>query len=222
MQLCLFAHTRYKHVNYTWDNKVTFSHLFLKGWTSEMEVSSYPPETGPLSVYKISEFFETIDYALGGYGKLEEAIGSYSYANEKNNVDQVKMCLYQYKEGTIFGFNESYIFDPEIDGMCVELGQDVLTNGSKIWFEEHDIQLQFSAFVKATLDFSVKTVNFKAAGPIAPPDCYQFDIQILFDNSDHDGQVLLTLDADPIRLECEGMALKSVTCIFVTFCSSFF
>ena len=31
MQLCLFAHSRYNHVNYTWDNKVTFSHLFLKG-----------------------------------------------------------------------------------------------------------------------------------------------------------------------------------------------
>lgn len=31
MQLCLFAHSRYNHVNYTWDNKVTFSHLFLRG-----------------------------------------------------------------------------------------------------------------------------------------------------------------------------------------------
>lgn len=31
MQLCLFAHSRYIHVNYTWDNKVAFSHLFLRG-----------------------------------------------------------------------------------------------------------------------------------------------------------------------------------------------
>lgn len=27
MQLCLFAHSRYIHVNYTWDNRVSFSHL---------------------------------------------------------------------------------------------------------------------------------------------------------------------------------------------------
>lgn len=204
MQLCLFAHSRYKHINYTWDNKVTFSHLFLKGWTAEMEVNSYPPETGPLSVYKTSEFFETIDFALTGYGKLNDAIGTYSYTNENNDIEPIKTCLYRYKEGSIFGFNESYIFNPEVDGICVELRQDVLVNGSKAWFENHDIDLQFSAFVKATLDFSVKTVNFKAAGPITPPDCYQFDIQILFDNSDHDGQVLLTLDAEPIRLTCKG------------------
>jgi len=119
-------------------------------------------------------------------------------------VEPIKVCLYRYKEGSIFGFNESYIFNPEIDGLCVELNQTVLVNGTKKWFETHDIALEFSAFVKATLDFSVKTVNFKAAGPITPPDCYQFDIQILFDNSDHDGQVLLTLDATPIRLSCRG------------------
>lgn len=39
LQLCLFAHSRYNHVNYSWDNRVTFSHLFLKGWTPEMEVN---------------------------------------------------------------------------------------------------------------------------------------------------------------------------------------
>lgn len=44
----------------------------------------------------------------------------------------------------------------------------------------------------------------QVAGPIAPPDCYQFDIQILFDNTDHDGQMLLSLDAEPIRLHCQG------------------
>lgn len=38
LQLCLFAHSRYNHVNYSWDNRVTFSHLFLMGWSPEMEV----------------------------------------------------------------------------------------------------------------------------------------------------------------------------------------
>lgn len=66
LQLCLFAHSRYKHVNYTWDNRVTFSHLFLKGWDAIREVNSYPPSIGPLAVYKIDEFYETIDYAVTG------------------------------------------------------------------------------------------------------------------------------------------------------------
>ena len=61
LQLCLFAHSRYKHVNYTWDNRVTFSHLFLRGWDITMEVNVYPPETGPLACYVVDDFFNTID-----------------------------------------------------------------------------------------------------------------------------------------------------------------
>jgi len=38
VQLCLFAHNNYMHVNYTWDNRVTFSHLFLMGWDPTQEV----------------------------------------------------------------------------------------------------------------------------------------------------------------------------------------
>lgn len=49
-------------------------------WTPEMEVSNYPPEVGPLSVYTIEEFFNTIDYAVNGFSKLNRAIGPYSYA----------------------------------------------------------------------------------------------------------------------------------------------
>lgn len=41
IQLCLFAHNNYIHVNYTWDNRIAFSHLFLRGWDSSLEVSYY-------------------------------------------------------------------------------------------------------------------------------------------------------------------------------------
>ncbi len=81
MQLCLFAHSRYNHVNYTWDNRVSFSHLFLKGWDAESEVESYPPSVGPLALYIQSDFFDTIDYAIAGYSNLSIAIGPYSYPN---------------------------------------------------------------------------------------------------------------------------------------------
>lgn len=38
IQLCLFAHNNYMHVNYAWDNRIAFSHLFLKGWDATQEV----------------------------------------------------------------------------------------------------------------------------------------------------------------------------------------
>lgn len=93
LQLCLFAHSRYMHVNYTWDNTITFSHMFLRGWDITMEVSTYPPETGPLSVYAIDDFFKTIDYAIDGYANLSEAIGPYSYPNEDNTMLPMAVTL---------------------------------------------------------------------------------------------------------------------------------
>lgn len=203
-QLCLYAHSRYNHVNYTWDNRVAFSHLFLRNWDATLEVESYPPATGPLALYVQNDFFETIDYAIAGYANLGVAIGPYSYPTEDNEMAPLHLCLYCYKEGIIFGFNESYIFNSEIVKKCIDLTGNVTTIGTKEYLENHDININFSALVKSKLDFSIKTINFKVAGPIAPPDCYQFDISIFFDNRDHDGQMLLSLDAEPIRLHCNG------------------
>ena len=40
------------------------------------------------------------------------------------------------------------------------------------------------------------------AGPVQQPDCFQFKITIDFDNKDHDGQLPLKLDMQPVRLHC--------------------
>nr|NVI71442.1 transient receptor potential cation channel, mucolipin ortholog [Cucujiformia] len=192
------------HVNYTWDNRITFSHLFLKGWDATREINSYPPTSGPLAVYLEEDFYSTIDFAFDGYSNISKAIGSYSYVNEDNSMSDMALCLYYYKKGDIFGFNESYFFDSEIVKTCTNISHDI-TQGkfkSEVYLESQAIK--FSALVRATLQFSLKTVNFKSAGRISPPNCYQFDITILFDNEDHDGQMIVSLDAEPIRLNCKG------------------
>jgi mucolipin 3 len=167
-------------------------------------VSNYPPETGRLSVYTVEEYFSTLDYAIKGFSNLSRAIGPYSYATDDNSMGPMKFCLHQYREGVVFGFNESYVFNPEIDITCETLQQSDTIKGIQAFLHDQSIFIQFSALVKTTFEFSIKTVNLKASGPITAPDCYQFDIQILFDNSDHDGQMVLSLDAEPTRLFCDG------------------
>lgn len=161
-----------------------------------------------LSVYTVEEYFNTIDYAIYGLRNLSKAIGPYSYATDDNSMGPVKICLSQYREGIVFGFNESYVFNPEIDVSCQTLGandtkQDTF-KGIQEYLRNNSIYIQFSALVKTQIIFSIKTVNLKASGPISAPDCYQFDIEITFDNSDHDGQMILSLEAEPTRLFCEG------------------
>lgn len=167
-------------------------------------MESYPAAKGPLALYFQNEFYDTIDHAVSGYANLSEAIGSYSYPTKDNKMPPLKLCMYHYEQGEIYGFNESYAFNPIINMVCINLTGNITDIKSKQYLDEKGISVDFAAFVKATLTFSIKTVNFKAAGLIAAPDCYQFDIEILFDNSDHDGQMLLSLDAEPIRLHCHG------------------
>ncbi|XP_063219487.1 mucolipin-3-like isoform X2 [Bacillus rossius redtenbacheri] len=207
VQLCLFAHSRYNHVNYTWDNRIAFSHLFLKGWDATREVNAYPPAVGALALYKQDEFFATIDYAVAGYSNLDNAVGPYSYTEDDNSMAAPVLCLRHYKEGIIYGFNESYIFNSKIVEDCINITISktrIEKFSSKRFLRAHGITINFSALVFATLLFSVKTVSFKAAGPITPPDCYKFDIEILFNNQDQDGQMILSLDAQAVRLDCQG------------------
>lgn len=205
IQLCLFADHRYNHVNYTWDNRVTFSHLFLRDWDATREVNAYPPSIGPLAVYKVKDFYDTLDYAYEAYTKLENAVGSYSYASEDNQMPDMLFCLYQYKQGTIFGFNESYIFNSEIIEKCINISQPPNESlSSEHYLANHNIDINFDALVRAELIFSLKTVNLKAASRISTPNCFIFNIKIIFDNEDHDGQVTLSLEADSIQLKCRG------------------
>lgn len=53
------------------------------------------------------------------YANIKNAIGSYSYINENNKVVDPLFCMVHYKDGTVYGFNESYTFDGEIiQGIC--------------------------------------------------------------------------------------------------------
>lgn len=206
IQLCLFAHNRYKHVSYSWDSRITFSHLFLKGWDATREVNSYPPALGSLALYNKDAFFQTIDYAVTGYSNLYNAIGPYSYASENNTIVPPKLCLDQYKEGTIFAFNESYVFNSDVNSSCIDINipENKSDFSSLDFFREKGYEINFASLIRAVLHFSLKTINFEAAGPITPPDCFKFDIMILFDNENMDGQLLLNLDVVPVRLECNG------------------
>lgn len=157
-------------------------------------------------MYTVKEYFDTLNYAVYGFANLSRAIGPYSYATKDNTMGPIEICLSQYREGTVFGFNESYIFNPEIDTNCLKLHKNDTEKGDvQEFLHRNEVYIQFSALVKTFVHFSIKTVNLKAgSGPMTAPDCYKFKVTILMDNSDHDGQMIISLDAIPERLVCQG------------------
>jgi len=50
------------------------------------------------------------------YSQVERiAIGTYQYTRQDNAMDPPQFCRHFYRQGIIFAFNESFIFNPAID-----------------------------------------------------------------------------------------------------------
>ncbi|ODM90942.1 Mucolipin-3 [Orchesella cincta] len=208
-QLCLFATYRYANVNYIMDNKVAFSNLFLKDWNSDREITTYPPTDGPFAIYTKDDFYQYIDFTVNAYANIEDlAIGSYFYGNPDGTIAPVQFCQTNYATGVIFGFNESYIFDSTTEKKCVDIPSAILDAAynfsSEKFFQDQNIPISFDSLLDAHVMFTLKTVRFRDLGPLKSPDCFQFDIDILFNNRDHDGEMLIDLDAQSTRLDCSG------------------
>lgn len=52
------------------------------------------------------------------------------------------------------------------------------------------------------VNFTVKTVSYSKSGPLVGPECFEFHTTILFDNSDFDGQIPVSLKLKPRRRQC--------------------
>lgn len=56
--------------------------------------------------------------------------------------------------------------------------------------------------VQMKLIFSINTVTSRRLGPIRGPECFNFRIEIKFDNSAHDGQIGIGMTSFPRRYDC--------------------
>ena len=70
------------------------------------------------------------------------------------------------------------------------------------WLAEGNMTVPWHAVERISLSFNLTSVTLKPLGPVPQPDCFMFSVGIVFDNKDHDGQLPLQLDMQPVRLHC--------------------
>ncbi|XP_069983303.1 mucolipin-3 isoform X5 [Penaeus vannamei] len=207
-QLCLFAQQRYNHVNYLWDTKISFSHLFIKGWDTTREIQVYPPADGPLAVYKKASFFEYLDYAVTTYAHIREtAIGTYTYEHKNGTVVPPVLCVSHYKKGEAFIDNNTYILDNDVTQSCIEIppSEANATDWStKEFMEKNNFTFNFDLLLNTDFTFQLRTIKLRVNLPFDTPECYRLTGKVVFNNHDHDGQILVELDVGAKVLECTG------------------
>ncbi|XP_050716232.1 mucolipin-3-like isoform X3 [Eriocheir sinensis] len=210
-QLCLFAQQRYSHVDYLWDTKVSFSHLFIKGWESTREIQVYPPGTGPLAVYEKQEFYAYLDYAIITYANInDKAIGTYSYKYKDGELVLPTLCNSHYAGGHVFLNNNTYILSDNITTSCINIPVEEVnaTDWSiETYLEQNNFTINFDLLLNTEFTFHLRTIKLRVNLPFDTPECYGLTGKIVFNNHDHDGQMVVDLDLGAQVLECHGSVM---------------
>ena len=105
----------------------------------------------------------------------------------------------------------TYSLDRSLETACLTLPPALPS--SRAWLATTlGQELDWTAVETLVLAFNLSTVAVGpqgGGGSSGPPDCLQLAVRLVFDNRDHDGQVLLGLELTPVRLDCPAVVAYS-------------
>ena len=82
----------------------------------------------------------------------------------------------------------------DMNEKCITINETDLVNfKSHKYLAEKNFKVPWDLLISMKLRFSVTTKTFKRLSPLNGPECFNFHIEINFDNDDHDGQVIFSL-----------------------------
>ena len=208
LQLALFASRRFSHVTYLQTSHVALQHLITRGWDVSREVNSYPPSAGPLAVYSQDDFYATLDHAINAYFNIRNlSVAGVDYPAASGPV--ARLCVDEYLVADIRPADMWYRFDEHLATRCLRLRPseaDVLSHNvsSLEYLQQNGFNLSFASLSETRLSLGLNAVKLKLVMPLDVPDCYYFNMTLTLDNSNQDGQILLSMDVEPRLLNCDG------------------
>ncbi|RWS17321.1 mucolipin-3-like protein [Dinothrombium tinctorium] len=213
VQIVIYGIQMSHHINHQGNVVTTFRELFLQNWDPVREVMAYPPSAGPYAIYERDDFYEYIDFAVKSFAFVStQAIGTFGYATNSTQVSPINFCKKQFFEGKIDPSSFTVKYDNRIIRNCTVFDVDYPPSderwnsfSSKDYFEQKNISIPFEHLLTASLEFDIRTIYINSLESTSIPQCYQSHITILFDNSLHDGQMLVSLNAENTKHECKGI-----------------
>lgn len=210
VQLGLFGSDNYKYEQQKYNTEVSLRHIFLKNWKAGRDNVVYPPSFGPYAVYTKSQFFENVNFVVDKHSSISlSSLGSFRYDTDDGNISSVSLCKIQYRSGEVWSFNSSIKFDTTTEKLCLEI-LPIYPAGDPRWHQfsidnyskENNFSINFDSLLEVRLNFSLQTIYLKPASISDSPDCYKLKIFVTYDNSKHDGQMIVSLDTSAVKRVC--------------------
>jgi len=205
-QLWIFADYRFSQLTYFANQEVSMHHLFIKNWDPAREVQAYPPATGKLALYTKKEFVEFLDHAVSSWATIETGSLAPLFRNSS-----LSLCVEHYSARNITKDLEFSLSSTHAPETCISLNFDQAQKHKSIieWMVENNFSVQWQVMHRLCLKFCLTSINLSGSSLHPGPECYKFQVKLLFENSVHDGQVPIDLVIKPAKVRCSSDVDKS-------------
>lgn len=168
-----------------------------------------------LVVYSKADFYDSVDFAIKNFSNItDSAIGTFGYSNStpEKPMSVIKFCKEYYANGIADPSNYFYNYTNQIVYSCISI-DNLFPPGDPKWqtnfniqsyLDDYNFTINFDRMLKVDLKFYLRTIYLNSLAYSDAPECYNFDITITYDNTQHDGQVLVQMLDQVRKHTCDG------------------
>ncbi|KAK3698181.1 hypothetical protein QZH41_019282, partial [Actinostola sp. cb2023] len=197
----IFGQELFSVVSYMEDSLNTFRHLFIDEYSKEGNF-----------IFTKEQFYTQIQHSVRQYYTLPEtAVGIYAIPTVDNVVVPLTLCKYAYLQGFVDPGNRTYTFNREKLWTCQELLPLESSDSNLTHFvQRNNLTQNFDRYADPLkpwgpsllcISISLSAAWIRSLHLKDDPECYKFNITIIFDNAKHDGKIPVELITDAKKCE---------------------
>ncbi|XP_067218009.1 mucolipin-3 isoform X2 [Chanodichthys erythropterus] len=186
IQLISFGLSNEMMVTFKEENLIAFKHFFLK---------NYKDSNKDYALYTRHEVHDHILYVIRRYLHLQNlTVDNHAFEKIDDMFTPLSLCQDFYRHAKISPASETFDIDPRVETECISIypispyKNDSLDN-------DMNLTLDFQRLLAVNIHFKVKAINLQTVRHQELPDCYDFNINIMFDNSAHSGKIKISLSS---------------------------
>ncbi|XP_026062808.1 mucolipin-3 isoform X1 [Carassius auratus] len=201
-QLVSFGLSNEMMVTFKEGNIITFKHFFLK---------NYQDRNKDYALYTRHDVHDHILYIINKYLHLEDlTIDNHAFERINDVVTPLSICQELYRHANVLPANETFDIDPHVETECLSIYP--FSHYKKDGLEKDmNLTLDFQRLLAVNIHLKVKAINLQTVHHKELPDCYDFAVNIKFDNHAHSGRIKISLSSDVQIKVCKDWNVSGST-----------
>ncbi|KAJ0011952.1 hypothetical protein NQD34_012927 [Periophthalmus magnuspinnatus] len=202
-QLVSFGLSNEMMVTFKDESLLTFKHLFLK------DFKDYQME--PYAIYIKADLYNHIYFVIDRFLHLQNlTMGNLAHTMVDGRTAPLSLCKVFYRNSSIDPSNETFNIDPHIEQGTIHLFS-ILYMKTSFNTVYYDFLPCLFRLISVNIYLSLKSINLQTVRNHELPDCYDFKIQIIFDNSAHSGRVNVVVENNVSIYECKDWRVEGTS-----------